>query len=534
MSRTRLLRAALIVSVAATLVGVPAGAALASVHGTLTVTTTPPSSPPSCAPSSTCTFNVDFHTDNASSGGDAPECLVFTLTGFTLSGTPTFTAPDSHSWGTPVVAGNTVTVKANSDADAMGNNEDAVLHVSAAAPSTPGTKTWTLDSWSNRDGCDHPNTSHFTATATVNVGSPGPTISVTCTPNPVAVNAASTCTATLSGGTISGQTINWTHTGTGNFSVLSCVTNASGACSVTYTPTSAVGSPHRITATKTGGTPTGFVDLVVTSSTAPPPGKNNTQTTLTCPGTPTVGVALPCTATVKDIGGNVAISHPLGTVSFSTSGGGAWASPATCTLVALASPNTDSSSCPLNYTPSATGAQTLTATYTPGNGDTTHVGSVGTAGITVQPGQAAPGNFQPDEWIKLLHAKTFKGNNIYNGTGGRQTVFARARHRHSRTAVITIQNDGDTTDRLIVTGQGHRPGFSIKYFHGKQNISNAVVSRVYVLNLAPGATSKIRVVVTVLKGARVGLVRSWQIEARSTGDPTKRDVVKFKVGVLKH
>jgi len=269
--------------------------------------------------------------------------------------------------------------------------------------------------------------------------------------------------------------------------------------------------------------------VTVTSGPPPPPpaGKNNTTTTLVCAtGTPVVNTPDNCTATVKDIGGSVAVNAPTGTVTLTTSGGGAWAAPGTCTL---GSPTADSASCSLNYTPSATGGQTLTASY---GGDSDHVGSVGTAGITVQSGTQPPGNFKPDELIRLLHAKTFKGNNIYNGTGGRQTVFAKARHRHSRTAIVEVQNDGDL-DTIIVTGQGHRPGYSIKYFHGKTNITNDVVSRVYTLHLAHGAFSRIKVVITVLKGARVGLVRSWQIEARSQGDPTQRDVVKFKVGVLK-
>src|SRR5205823_7086305 len=87
---------------------------------------------------------------------------------------------------------------------------------------------------------------------------------------------------------------------------------------------------------------------------------NNTSTSLTCATlSPKQGTADACTVTVVDTGGPNAKSHPTGTVSLSTSGGGTWAS-TSCTLAAAAASDTSACS-PVNYTPTASGSQTLTA-----------------------------------------------------------------------------------------------------------------------------------------------------------------------------
>jgi len=235
-------------------------------------------------------------------------------------------------------------------------------------------------------------------------------------------------------------------------------------------------------------------------------------------------------------GSTVTDTLPAGVTFKSASAGCTGTTTITCTVGSL----TNGSSVVFTIVVTVTAAEgtvisnTATVAGASSSVDSNTGNNSSTTSTTTGPPSGAGNAFQPDEWIKLKKQHFFKGNDIYNGTGGRQTTNARAHHRHSKTSLLVVQNDGTATDTIIVTGQGHRPGFSIKYFHGKQNITNDVVSRVYTLNLAPGETSRLRVVITVLRGARVGLVRSWQIEARSSGDPTKRDVVKAKLGVLKH
>src|SRR5438552_9558478 len=78
------------------------------------------------------------------------------------------------------------------------------------------------------------------------------------------------------------------------------------------------------------------------------------------------------TATVTDTTPGVATT-PTGTVSFTNSGG--TFSAASCTLSGTGS----SASCSVTFTPNASGAHTITATY---GGDATHDGSSGTTVVT--------------------------------------------------------------------------------------------------------------------------------------------------------
>src|SRR5207247_5561302 len=81
-------------------------------------------------------------------------------------------------------------------------------------------------------------------------------------------------------------------------------------------------------------------------------------------------------------------STPPGTVSFTSSGAGAFSSPGTsCTL--------SSGSCSVNFTPSVGGTHTITASY---GGDGAHLTSSGTsplavnAAINLSPTAGAPGH----------------------------------------------------------------------------------------------------------------------------------------------
>src|SRR5207247_1978956 len=80
------------------------------------------------------------------------------------------------------------------------------------------------------------------------------------------------------------------------------------------------------------------------------------------------------TATVTDTDTGTP-STPTGTVSFSSSGAGTFSS-SSCTLSGAGS----TASCSVSYTPTASGMQTITATY---GGDTIHTGSSGTTTVTV-------------------------------------------------------------------------------------------------------------------------------------------------------
>ncbi|PYR22369.1 MAG: hypothetical protein DMF98_20360, partial [Acidobacteria bacterium] len=96
-----------------------------------------------------------------------------------------------------------------------------------------------------------------------------------------------------------------------------------------------------------------------------------TTTSVSCtPGSAVQGASTTCTVTVSDASGASAFP-PVGTVNFSTSGGGSFA-PSSCTL---SSSIGNSSTCSVTYNTSAGGSQTITAAY---SGSTDDIPSSGT------------------------------------------------------------------------------------------------------------------------------------------------------------
>ncbi len=209
--------------------------------------------------------------------------------------------------------------------------------------------------------------------------------SVNCTPSPVQVGVATTCTATVAdtgNGTPStpSGTVNWSSNGSGSLNSANCTLSGSGnsaSCSVTYTP-SAVGSgTHVITASYSGdaahATSSGSFNLTVSTQATRP-----TSTSVDCtPPSFTTGGSTTCTATVRDTGSG-AKSAPTGTVSWSSSATGTF-TPAGCTLTATGNPGR--SSCSVSYTSTQVGTHTITATY---GGDARHTGSSGATSVTVK------------------------------------------------------------------------------------------------------------------------------------------------------
>src|SRR2546428_11192647 len=82
------------------------------------------------------------------------------------------------------------------------------------------------------------------------VGKRRTSTSVSCAPSSVAVDSATACTATVtngSGANIPTGTVSWTSDGTGSFSAASCTLDATGKCTVNYTPTAVGTGTHKIT-----------------------------------------------------------------------------------------------------------------------------------------------------------------------------------------------------------------------------------------------------------------------------------------------
>lgn len=135
---------------------------------------------------------------------------------------------------------------------------------------------------------------------------------------------------------------------------------------------------------------------------------------------------------------------------------------------------------------------------------------------------------KPDGRIRL-GIGAYVGNNIYNTTGAGQGRTGSAARGHTVTFGMSIQNDGNTPDRIKVKATGTAAGgYTVKYFQGTTDITSAVVAGTYrTPSLAPGATYLITAKVTVKPTAAAGSQVTRLVTLRSVGNPVRKDAVKF-------
>src|SRR5207245_2654479 len=131
-------------------------------------------------------------------------------------------------------------------------------------------------------------------------------------------------------------TVSWTSNGTGTFSAASCTLDATGKCTVNYTPTAEGTRTHKITGSYGGdakhATSTGSFDEAV--------GRRATATSVSCtPSSVAVDSSTACTAPSTP---TRRASDLTGTVSWTSNGTGTF-SAASCTLDATGK-------CTVNYT----------------------------------------------------------------------------------------------------------------------------------------------------------------------------------------
>lgn len=198
---------------------------------------------------------------------------------------------------------------------------------------------------------------------------PAATVNVSCVPNPVTVGASTICTANVTGvGTPTG-TVTFSS-GSGNFVPANgeCTLSA-GTCGVTFTPTTAAGSPQTITGSYSGdpgpnpnnGPATGTTPLIVVLSAS--------TTFISCvPSSVPVGSSSTCTASVTGY-------SPAGNVQFSQVSGAATTSittPVYCTL--------SQGTCIVIVSTSLAGSANIVGAY---SGDSNNYPSQSTTTLTV-------------------------------------------------------------------------------------------------------------------------------------------------------
>ena len=135
---------------------------------------------------------------------------------------------------------------------------------------------------------------------------------------------------------------------------------------------------------------------------------------------------------------------------------------------------------------------------------------------------------QPDARIRVGTSGDFVGDNIHNATGRRQTAAATAAGGRSSTYDVSVQNDGVFAERLLLRGTGSRSGFRVRYSVDGSDVTAAVVAGTQQTPvLTPGEAVTVRVSVNVGASVPVGSSLGAILDATSTLDPARRDVVRF-------
>jgi hypothetical protein len=137
---------------------------------------------------------------------------------------------------------------------------------------------------------------------------------------------------------------------------------------------------------------------------------------------------------------------------------------------------------------------------------------------------------QPDGAIKRSKDATFLGDNTYNVTGAGQTALSKTKRGKKAVFNVVAQNDGNTSDTIVVTGCAKSRGFKVKYLDGTTDVTSQVMTTGYSAGtLAPGAS---KALVLQIKVKPTGPRRkTCAVMATSQSSPSQQDVVAGNVKV---
>jgi hypothetical protein len=173
------------------------------------------------------------------------------------------------------------------------------------------------------------------------------------------------------------------------------------------------------------------------------------------------------------------------------------------------------------------------------------VGLAAQAFVVPSAGAGSP-QYRPDAWIKLCGQSTgctinppphpWKGNNIYNKSAYKQTIFQRIDNGEGVWYWLTFQNDGTTTDAFDLTGCTGNKNFQIlRVLIGTYKVPTGVsavhitrqfIHSNYTFHLKPGK----RIAITLnMVTVKPGLHYRCPVTITSEGDPDKSDTVAVKI-----
>lgn len=141
--------------------------------------------------------------------------------------------------------------------------------------------------------------------------------------------------------------------------------------------------------------------------------------------------------------------------------------------------------------------------------------------------------YQPDNTIKQK-GRPELGNGIYNLSGGGQSIRLKGVSTSKFKYDLGVQNDGDDTDTIRLTGSGKNKLFKVSYLLQRagsiSNISAAVSRGTSLTGFSPAEKASIRVSVKAKGKARKrnAAYRGYLL-SRSLNDSSKRDLVASKI-----
>ncbi|MHB9134784.1 MAG: C10 family peptidase [Armatimonadota bacterium] len=140
----------------------------------------------------------------------------------------------------------------------------------------------------------------------------------------------------------------------------------------------------------------------------------------------------------------------------------------------------------------------------------------------------ATATYQPDLMLRLAGETSYTGDNIYGQTTG-QTRVVQVNPGSMAVYHLKVQNDGNTSDRVTVTGIAGDSNWTVRYFDtltGGNNITGQVTGSGWVTPLLTAAGGhEMRVEVTPSTTTAGGTSKNVQVTAKSQADAAKSDTV---------
>ena len=160
---------------------------------------------------------------------------------------------------------------------------------------------------------------------------------------------------------------------------------------------------------------------------------------------------------------------------------------------------------------------------------------IGVLGFPGDPG----GVYRPDLEIGTSKGGSFVGDRVYNTTGEEQTRSATVAPGDAVVFFVHLRNRAAVTDSIFLSGTRREWNFTAHYFHGEQEITDAVTGvppqrrgyPSYVTDMGPKGSIGLRIKVWVRPGTEMGSERVILLRATSGGGSRKVDVVRAIVTV---